>query len=201
MKSSTSSSLVVIGQESSSPGQSHSSLPGMNDTAHGCAIDELQSDSTLPAKSQYNLFPSKRAAGYAAEYLVLSDLLSQGFKAFPTLPDMNYDILVDLGSRFVRVQVKSTIGPSRFVDKRVGETYRWITRPGKDSSQYCLGDFDMFALVAMDIGKIAYISAQDTINQIYKLSAPGTVGSVHKKFRNIDQYPFTEALSQLKKSA
>mgnify|MGYP001340458250 CR=1 FL=1 len=46
--------------------------------------------------------------GRAGEYLVMADLLLNGWVAYPTSQGVPYDIAVDIGERVIRVQVKST---------------------------------------------------------------------------------------------
>ena len=49
--------------------------------------------------------------GKAAEHLVCYDLLLKGYNAFLSDQGLPYDIIVDLGSRILRVQVKGTRRP------------------------------------------------------------------------------------------
>jgi hypothetical protein len=49
--------------------------------------------------------------GRAGEYLVMADLLLNGWVAYPTSQGVPYDIAVDIGQRVIRVQVKFTKMP------------------------------------------------------------------------------------------
>jgi hypothetical protein len=49
--------------------------------------------------------------GRAAEHLVCADLLLDGWAAYPTAQGMPYDLVVDIGARLIRLQVKSTFYP------------------------------------------------------------------------------------------
>ncbi len=48
--------------------------------------------------------------GKAAEHLVVADLILSGYRAYLTDQGLPYDVVVDVGGRLYRVQVKATRG-------------------------------------------------------------------------------------------
>lgn len=57
-----------------------------------------------PAASAVRVSPEMEL-GRAGEYLVLADLLLNGWVAYPTSQGVPYDVAVDIGERIIRVQV------------------------------------------------------------------------------------------------
>ena len=49
--------------------------------------------------------------GKAAEHLVCADLLMKGYNAFLSDQGLPFDVVIDLGRRLFRVQVKGTAKP------------------------------------------------------------------------------------------
>ncbi len=97
--------------------------------------------------------------GRAGEYLVMADLLLNGWVAYPTSQGVPYDIAVDIGQRVIRVQVKSTKTPKTPGSLNRGSPlYVFHTRrAGKGGRRrYSSDDFDVLALVALDRRLIAY---------------------------------------------
>lgn len=136
--------------------------------------------------------------GTAAEYLVLADLLLSGVRAFPTSAGLPYDIVADVNGRLIRIQVKSAQSP-RAVPNRPGSGpsyFFWCRRAGKGSKRRVANnEFDMLALVALDIRTIAYLPLNDGVKGSINLRAPNTrSGHGNKKRGDIDQLPFAEAL-------
>lgn len=108
--------------------------------------------------------------GKAGEYLVCADLILKGFVAFLSEQGLPYDVLLDTGSRILRVQVKTTSGP-RVVPQRAKETSAYIfnvKKCGKGSiKRYEENEIDLFALVCLDTMSVGYITTNDmpeTIN-------------------------------------
>lgn len=141
--------------------------------------------------------------GKAAEHLVCADLIMAGYRAFLTDQGLPYDVVVDINGRLLRVQVKSTSG-LRKVPQRKDEhlKYMWhVRRAGKGNSRLIGNDeFEILALVAMDIRVVAYMPITDGVMQTVHLGPPGAVQ--HSKFgrtihQTIDKYPFSQALEKL----
>lgn len=108
--------------------------------------------------------------GKAGEYIVCADLILKGFVAFPSEQGLPYDVLLDNGSKLLRVQVKTTSGP-RKVPQRKKESQAYIfnvKRNGKNNKgRYQDGEVDLFALVCLDVMKVGYLQINDmpdTIN-------------------------------------
>ena len=102
--------------------------------------------------------------GKAAEHLVCYDILLKGYNAFLSDQGLPYDIIVDLGSRILRVQVKGTRRPKNpMPGHRLSDGYFFHIR----------NEFDMYALVALDIHAIAYFAKDALILQTVSLRVPG----------------------------
>jgi hypothetical protein len=140
---------------------------------------------------------SDLAAGTAAEHLVCADLILGGWRAFLSDQNCPYDIAVDIGSRLIRVQVKSTRAP-KAVPQRTDyvPAYQFaVRRSGKGGQRRYTDDaFDLLALVALDVRRIAYmpLSLQ---RQTVHIRPPGAVGrTVGKQF---DDFPFAKCVAEL----
>ena len=142
------------------------------------------------------------AAGVAGEHIVCADLLLAGYRAFLADQNCPYDVAVDIGSRLVRIQVKSTRA-ARALPQRVGHypAYMWhVRRAGKGGRRvYNSGDFDLLALVALDCRQVAYLAPSEIKQTIHirthgSASAPKHGGKSGKTFA---QYPFTAALMEV----
>lgn len=124
---------------------------------HGECLEVLR---TLPDCSVV----TDLAAGTAAEHLVCADLLLQGYKAFLTNQICAYDVVVDVGGRLIRIQVKAT-RETRAIPQRVNHypAYRWhVKRAGKKGLRaYGNDEFELLALVAIDARLIAYMPPGD----------------------------------------
>ena len=108
--------------------------------------------------------------GIAGEYLVCADLILKGLSAFPSDQGLPYDVVLDIGSKLLKVQVKTTTGV-RVVQQRAKETKCYIfniKRHGKkNNSRYGADEIDIFALVCLDTMQIGYFKNSempDTIN-------------------------------------
>lgn len=110
------------------------------------------------------------ACGTAAEHLVCADLLLSGFRAFLTDQNCPYDVAVEHEGRLVRIQVKAT-RCARAVPQRVRQrpAYMWhVRRAGKAGKRtYSRRDFDLLALVATDIRRIAYVPFSDARQTVH----------------------------------
>lgn len=97
--------------------------------------------------------------GLAGEHLVMADLLLAGQKCFLTSAGCNYDIAIENGNRFVRLQIKTTAQPMRMNKDYANAVYLFnAKRAGRGASRlYSVGEFDGFAFVALDTRQIAYL--------------------------------------------
>jgi len=103
-------------------------------------------------------------AGKAGVYLVCADLILAGYIAFPSEEGLCFDVVVEVGGRLLKVQVKTTRRP-RAVPQRAHHVPGYlfnIKRTGKNGSRcYATGDVDLFALVALDSREIGYLAFAD----------------------------------------
>lgn len=130
-------------------------------------------------------------AGVAAEHIVCADLLLDGWRAFLTDQYCPYDLAVEVDGRLLRVQVKAT-RTSKPIPQRTAQipAYQWhIRRAGKGGARvYGAGEFDMLALVALDIRRIAYLPPSLKLQTVH-IRPPGAPGG-----RQFDDFPFTRAI-------
>ena len=110
------------------------------------------------------MFSKELNLGRAGEYLVMADVLLQGYQCFDTAQGVNYDLIIDHLKKLIKVQIKSTREP-----KSWGSTYQkstpsyhyHIRRAGKGAKRkYTKDEFDLFALVMLDTKKVAYVLNQ-----------------------------------------
>ena len=139
--------------------------------------------------------------GRAGEYLVMADLLLNGWVAYPTSQGVPYDIAVDIGQRVIRVQVKSTKTPKTPGSLNRGSPlYVFHTRrAGKGGRRrYSSDDFDVLALVALDRRLIAYYALADTHKDCVALRVPGVrYGDGGVKCRYFEDAKFEFALDSV----
>ncbi len=145
---------------------------------------------------------SDLSLGTAAEHLVCADLLLQGYRAFLSDQNCPYDVVVDIGARLVRIQVKATAEPRR-TPQRVGDflTYQWyVRRAGKGGRRvYAMGEFDLLALVATDARRVAYLPPEEQRQTVHirPHDDPRDLGSGAKFGKTFGQYPFARALGHV----
>jgi len=98
--------------------------------------------------------------GIAGEHLVCADLLTKGYNAYLSDQGLPYDVVVDIGGKLYKIQVKTTSKP-RAVPQRKKYTPAylfWIKRKGKNGNKvYKEGDYDFMALVALDKKIVGYV--------------------------------------------
>ena len=139
--------------------------------------------------------------GKAAEHLVCADLILAGRRAFLSDQGSPYDILVDLGDRFVRVQVKATGQPKNANTKGRAPNFVYVfhvRRRGRDgvgerlSQKHC----DVLALVALDTRHIAYMSVAKVAQTVSLYPAGYIFPGKYKRSRyaSIDGFSFDEAI-------
>ena len=138
----------------------------------------------------------EQSIGKIGEHLVCADLLVQGYMAFIVAEGLNYDVIVDdSGEIYNRVQVRTTQKAKTFIRTSDGITYsatthRFHIRQGKGAKknveQY---DVDVFAFVALDVNKIAYIPSCDIVNKSGKIKGLIEFRAENKWGKTIDQFP------------
>lgn len=131
--------------------------------------------------------------GTAAEHLVCYHLLMRGYRTFLADQNCPYDVAVDCG-RLIRIQVKAT-RQQRSIPQRATHipAYMWhVRRAGKGGARvYGDNEFDVLALVALDIEKIAFLAPSQS-KQTVHIRPPGAPGG-----KQFSDYPFIKALGEL----
>jgi hypothetical protein len=157
---------------------------------HGDCIEAMRE----LADNSVDAIVTDLAAGTAAEHLVCADLLLGGWRAFLADQNCPHDIAVEINGRLIRVQVKAT-RQQRAIPQNAAHTpaYMWhVRRAGKAGARtYAVDDFDLLALVALDIRRIAYLPPSEHRQTIH-IRPPGSAGG-----KQFDDYPFTRALAML----
>lgn len=134
------------------------------------------------------------AAGTAAEHLVCADLLLNGWRAFLTDQNCPYDVAVEVAGRLIRVQVKSTRSQKRTPQREthIPAYLFYVRRAGKGGRRrYEDAEWDMLALVGLDIRRIAYMPPSRTAQTVF-IRPPGAPGG-----KQFDDYPFDRALAEV----
>jgi hypothetical protein len=139
--------------------------------------------------------------GKAAEHLVVADLILSGYRAYLTEQGLPYDVVIDHETRLYRVQVKASRCAKRVPQRATytpGYLYH-VRRAGKAGRrQYGDDEFEILALVGMDIQMVAYIPFEGRVLQSIYLRPPGHAGSARtERTRTIDQFPLENALAAL----
>lgn len=139
--------------------------------------------------------------GKAAEHLVVADLILQGYRAYLTDQGLPYDVVVDLAGWLVRVQVKATRGP-RAVPQRSQQIAGYLfhtRRAGKGGARrYTAEEFDLLALVALDIRVTAYMPFIESVpGQIILRPIGSKPRPSASRLKNIDGFPFADAVNLL----
>ncbi|WP_027578440.1 group I intron-associated PD-(D/E)XK endonuclease [Bradyrhizobium sp. Ai1a-2] len=141
--------------------------------------------------------------GKAAEHIVCADLILKGYRCYLSDQGLPYDLVVDLKIRLIRVQVKACcFARGRNAGrKELRFAYSWSIRQrgrGRKGARLSAEHCDVVALVALDIGVTAYLPLE-LCGQGLRLEPPGsplsasfTSGS--RWARNVDQFPFEEAI-------
>lgn len=98
--------------------------------------------------------------GKAGEHLVCADLIYQGYSAFLADQGLPYDVVVDIGGRLKKLQVRTT---SKLVSYgKARDIYRFSTRCGKRGLRAVAPtNYDYFAFVFLPSKIIAYFTKQE----------------------------------------
>jgi hypothetical protein len=137
------------------------------------------------------------AAGTAAEHLVCADLLLAGYRAFLADQNCPYDVAVELAGRLIRVQVKATRQP-RKIPQRVEHRSAYLfhtRRSGKRGQRrYAADAFDVLALVALDVRRIAYVPFLGLVDTIFIRIPDVAYGGKNGVGRQFDDLTFEAAV-------
>ncbi|MGL6223432.1 MAG: group I intron-associated PD-(D/E)XK endonuclease [Steroidobacteraceae bacterium] len=128
-----------------------------------------------------------RHVGLAGEHLVAADLLLRGVPAHLAAAGSPFDVIAEVGSRLVRVQVKTTRCIRSIHSQHVNPIYFFkINRCGKGAARRYDGDaFDAYAFVALDRREVAYLPHRDARKTTIcirdqRISYAGNNGGVRK---------------------
>lgn len=126
--------------------------------------DCMEYMATLPDKAFDLAIVDDMQAGKAGEYLVCADLILKGFIAYPSEQGLPYDVVLDMGGRLLKVQVKAT-RTHKQTPQRVSNvnTYAFnVKRRGKrNRGEHDQHSCDLFAFVALDERHIGYMRNGD----------------------------------------
>ena len=139
--------------------------------------------------------------GKAAEHLVVADLILSGYRAYLTEQGLPYDVVLDHESKLYRIQVKASRCAKRMPQRAKytpGYLYN-VRRAGKGGKRlYGDDEFEILALVGIDIRIVAYLPFHGRVLQSIYLRPPGHVGSARtERTHTIDQMPIESALAAL----
>lgn len=135
--------------------------------------------------------------GLAAEHYAMFWLLRQGIDAMHVTGQGRYDILVDQGGSFIRIQVKGTVRPRDRNSEGRPDRYRWnISGAGgvhyRNKRPYTAADADLMAFVALDVGLVWFRSV---------IGCPSLVSVVPHKLAATTTGSWDRALAQHHRSS
>lgn len=103
---------------------------------------------------------NKFMIGKAGEHLACYDLIKKGFLVSMAAETLPYDLLLDTGSKILKIQVKTTEGPKKSNQWRgVTDAYIFnVKRKGSNGSKkYGYNEVDIFVVVCLDTMQVGYI--------------------------------------------
>lgn len=140
--------------------------------------------------------------GTAGEYLACVDLILKGFPAFPASQGLPYDVVMQCGTRLIRVAVRSTRCPRRR-SSRHNTRYTYQFHSVKTGGiAYSDKDADLLAFVALDRRMVAY-AVPGWVPNVMHLDIPGEPihypnrTSHHKGGRKFEAFTFDAAMTLL----
>jgi hypothetical protein len=109
--------------------------------------------------------------GKAGEYLVCADLILNGYIAFLSEQGLPFDIVLNINGKLLKIQVKTT-RKAKHIPQRKTDIPAYIFHIGNNGKmnrrkKYDVNQVDIFALVALDTKRIAYLpyfNTQTTMN-------------------------------------
>lgn len=143
---------------------------------------------------------SSSLQGYLAELTVSADLAGGGYVSFPSAAFLRYDLIVEVDSRPVKIQVKSNLSPKlrSCGDKNPGYSFLINRRTRCNTPKYSAADYDILALVALDLGVVAYFHfSQAGLQSTIRLRADKEPNAQSKNPLSIHDYPFSKAIEAL----
>jgi len=142
---------------------------------------------------------SDLALGTAAEHLVCADLLLAGYRAFLADQNCPYDVAVDTDQGMIKIQVKATRTVRAIPQRREHKAaYMFhVRRAGKKGKRvYAENEFDLLALVAVDVKQIAYLPPSKQRMTVH-IRAEGQYSGT-KQGKTFSDYALTAALEEIR---
>lgn len=174
-------------------------MPETTRTVHDGRLDESHL-CALPAFSN-TLNKFSRVVGQAAEHYVMFDLMTSGIFASKSPDGCPYDIAADIGSKIIKVQVKSALKASdRDGAYRFKTYHREMKGKIRTDIPYTDDQVDLFAFVAIDQRVVAYVPFDRIFSTTAVFSTRRRVflrKDIRRKF--VEDYPLQEALAALTK--
>ena len=134
--------------------------------------------------------------GEAGEHFVCFDILRSGYDAWLASYRLAYDVVIDVKSRLIRVQVKSTTH-KHLINSPDWPGYRFHSRScrrQRKRKEYYLSEFDVLALVAIDVNRVAYIANCDAQRSyVFREDQRAGIRKCHK----FEDYPLDAALKRI----
>jgi hypothetical protein len=96
----------------------------------------------------------------AGEFLTAFELTARGFDVSIAAEGLPYDLVAQIADRLIRVQVKTAARPV-WDERYVFQTQLGSHKGPNRSRTYRGDDIDLFALVALNLKRIAFISRKD----------------------------------------
>ena len=135
---------------------------------------------------------SRGKIGELGELAVLYDLIKQGYDAYLISGSHAYDIVLDIGTKILKVQVKTT--NYLYSYKKVRNIYKFHTnRPGL-RVRYKKKDIDLMALIALDCNVIAYIPYNRSASASTTFRSRKIVYAHKSNARYLEDYPLSKCL-------
>jgi PD-(D/E)XK endonuclease len=114
----------------------------------------------------------------AGEFLAAFELTARGFDVSIAAEGLPYDLVAQIADRLLRVQVKTAMQPV-WDERYVFHTQLGSHKGPKRSRAYHGEDVDLFALVALNLKRIAFITREDVEGRsVLKID--------FRRFRNVD---------------
>jgi len=134
--------------------------------------------------------------GKAGEYLVCADLILQGYIAYLSEQGLHYDVVVDLGGKLIRIQVKTT-ATYKAVPQRKKYTPAYLfnaRRCGKGGRQsYTDNDIDIMAFVALEERIIGYLLIE-SVKQTMHFRSKKFKYQTNEKGRYLQDFTFKKCI-------
>ena len=134
--------------------------------------------------------------GKVGEHLVCADLILQGYKAYLSDQGLPYDVIVDIGNKLLRIQVKTTMN-YKSVPQRVKPSKAYLfnsRRCGKGGKrEYNNKEIDIVAFVCIKDNLIGYLKIEEVKTTMHFRTKKQNYCS-SKKGRYLEDYTFSKII-------